>query len=58
MKKKYLVEFTMVDGSVETVTLTTDRLQWSIDQWKRNRSVASHNILSEGSDNTKQMLLG
>lgn len=56
--KKYLVEFTMIDGAKEEVTLTTDRLQWSIDQWMRNRKVSNYEILEEGSLNTKQMLLG
>ena len=58
MKKKYVVEFTMQDGSTELITLNTDRIEWSIDQWKRNRAVASHSIVSEGSDNSKQMLFG
>jgi hypothetical protein len=58
MKKKYVVEFTMQDGSTELITLNTDRIEWSIDQWKRNRAVTSHSIVSEGSDNSKQMLFG
>lgn len=56
--KKYTVEFTMIDGSKEEVTFTTDRLEWSIEQWMRNRAVSSHEILEEGSSNSKQMLLG
>lgn len=58
MKKTYLIEFTMSDGSKEEVELTTDRLQWSIDQWMRNRAVKSHKIISEANSNTKQMLFG
>ena len=56
--KTYIVEFTLADGSVEEVTLTTDRLEWSIQQWCRNRAVIEHKVLNEGSNNTKQMLLG
>lgn len=56
--KKYLIEFTHVDGSKERVELTTDRLEWSIQQWCRNRSVVKHEILEEGSSNGKSMLLG
>lgn len=56
--KKYIVEFTMVDGSKEEVEFTTDRLQWTIDQWMRNRSVSSHQIIEEGTSNSKQMLFG
>ena len=46
----------MIDGSKEEVEFTTDRLQWSIDQWMRNRAVSGHQILEEGSSNSKQML--
>ena len=56
--KKYIIEFTMTDGSVEEVELITDRLEWSIQQWCRNRSVLKHEILREGNSNSKQMLLG
>ena len=58
MEKKYLIEFTHADGSVEEVELVTDRLKWSIDQWCRNRAIVSHKILEEGSFNAKNMLLG
>lgn len=58
MNKTYIIEFTMHDGSVEKVELTTDRLKWSIDQWSRNRAVIDYKIISEGSNNTKQMLFG
>ena len=56
--KKYIVEFTMIDGSKEEVIFTTDRLQWSIDQWIRNRRVSNYEILEEGTSNSKQMLFG
>lgn len=56
--KKYIVEFTYADGKVEEVELTTDRIEWSIDQWSRNRAVTDHKIISEGSSNSKQMLFG
>jgi len=56
--KKYIIEFTMTDGSIEEVELTTDRLEWSIQQWCRNRNVIGHQIISEGSSNNKQMLFG
>ena len=58
MEKKYLIEFTHADGSVEEVELITDRLKWSIDQWSRHRAVVSHKILEEGCSNAKNMLLG
>lgn len=54
--KTYLVEFTHYGGTKEKVELTTDRIEWSIQQWCRNRHIVKHKILSEGSNNTKQML--
>ena len=56
--KKYLIEFTHSDGTVEEIELTTDRLEWSIEQQSRNRSVVSHKVLKESSSNPKKMLLG
>ena len=56
--KKYVIEFTHVDGKKEIVELTTDRLEWSIQQWCRNRAIVKHDILEEGSSNGKSMLLG
>lgn len=56
--KKYIIEFTHASGEKEIVELTTDRLEWSIEQWKRNRKVIDHQVLEEGSSNSKQMLFG
>lgn len=56
--KKYLIEFTHSDGTKEEVELTTDRLEWTIEQWSRNRTIIGHRIISEGSSNNKQMLFG
>jgi len=47
-----------MDGTVEEVELTTDRLEWSIQQWSRNRAIASHKVIEEGSSNSKSMLFG
>ena len=58
MKKKYIIEFTHSNGEIEVVELVTDRIDWSIDQWKRNRNVIKHEIIEEGSTNNKQMLFG
>lgn len=56
--KHYKVEFVLLDGGTEIVEFTTDRLKWSINQWSRNRSAISHKVLSEGSVDSKEMLLG
>lgn len=56
--KKYIVEFTMLNGSKEEIELTTDDLERSVEQWCRNRPVAGHKVLNEGTSDRKQMLLG
>lgn len=56
--KTYLIEFTYLDGKVEQVELTTDKLEWSVQQWCRNRAIASHKVILEGNINSKQMLFG
>ena len=56
--KTYLVEFTHADGSKEEVELTTDRLEWTIQQWCRNRHVIKHEVISEGNSGSKKMLFG
>lgn len=49
----------MIDGSKEEVEFTTDRLEWTIEQWMRNRSVKDHLIKEESNlNNTKRILFG
>lgn len=55
--KKYIVEFIHTNGKIEEVEFVTDRIEWSIDQWCRNRFVSGHKILSESSISSKKMLL-
>lgn len=57
--KNYLVEFTHGNGEKEVVEFTTDRINWSIDQWCRNRYILDHKIIEEGSSSdNKRMLFG
>lgn len=59
MKKQYIVEFTHFTGEKEKVTFTTHDIEWSIDQWCRNRAISEFKIIEEGkNNNTKQMLFG
>lgn len=58
MKKAYLIEFTYSNGQKEEVTLTTDNIKWSIEQYCRNRHIIKHEILNEDQANGKQMLFG
>jgi hypothetical protein len=55
--KKYIIEFTYLNGEAEEVEFETDRgLDWTIEQFSRNRSVTSHKIISEVSTSSKKML--
>jgi len=56
--KKYIVEFKLVDGTTQEVEFLTDKIDWTIEQYCRNRAVTSHQVLQEGSSNTKKMLFG
>ena len=58
MKKKYLVEFTESNGTTYEFEFVTDNIEWSIEQYCRNRSVTGHRILNEGAGGKKQMLFG
>jgi hypothetical protein len=58
MKKKYLVEFTEVNGTTYEFEFVTDNIEWSIEQYCRNRSIIEHRILNEGAGGKKQMLFG
>ena len=56
--KKYIIEFTHQDGKIEEVELITDNIEWSIEQYCRNRSIVKHEIINESNSNRKQMLFG
>lgn len=58
MKKKYIVEFTDVDGNVETVEFVTDKIDWSIQQYCRNRAIVESVIKGSTDTPGKQMLFG
>ena len=58
MKKKYVIEFTHASGEKEIVELVTDNIEWSVQQWARNRHIVKHEVIEENVDNSKQMLFG
>jgi hypothetical protein len=39
MSKKYEITIKYIDGMVETTTITTDDIKWSLDQFIRNRKI-------------------
>ena len=56
--KKYLVEFTYVDGNKEQIEFETDKFEWIINQYYRNRAIADHQILEQQVVQNKRMLFG
>ena len=41
MNKTYEVTIKYLDGEVETTTITTDNIKWSLEQYTRNRKLFS-----------------
>ena len=57
MKKLLVIEFTHLNGEVEEVEFETDRgLEWTVEQFSRNRAIVSHKLISEASIGSKKML--
>jgi|TARA_R110000744_G_scaffold83041_1_gene163113 hypothetical protein len=44
--KEYIVHFTLSDGSKDFVTLKTDNIEYSLEQFERNRDVMSFDSVS------------
>ena len=45
--KKYLIEITESNGEVSTLELETDRLDWSMEQYQRNRKPFTWKVVAE-----------
>ena len=45
--KKYLIEITESNGEVSTLELETDRLDWSMEQYQRNRNPFTWKVIAE-----------
>jgi hypothetical protein len=43
--KEYKIKITFLDGSSDEITLTTDKLDWSMEQYQRNREPFSWQIV-------------
>ena len=56
--KKYIVEFTYLDGTKEEVEFLTDKIDYTINQYRRNRMIAKSEVINESNTNSKKMLLG
>jgi hypothetical protein len=53
MSKKYEITIKYLDGQVETTTIITDDIKWSLDQFIRNRKVVE-NLNIELKENGKE----
>ena len=56
--KKYIIEFTYLDGTKEEVEFNTDNLVWTVDQYCRNRKIVNHQVLNENNAKQKKKLFG
>ena len=45
MNKTYKLELNYYNGEKELMEITTDRLEWSIDQLQRNRNPFDVNVI-------------
>ena len=45
MNKTYLIEINYISGEVDQIELTTDRLEWSMEQYCRNREPLTWRIV-------------
>tara|TARA_Y100000114_G_scaffold134793_1_gene135212 strand:+ start:452 stop:604 length:153 start_codon:yes stop_codon:yes gene_type:complete len=45
--KKYLIEINYINGENDKVSFVTDRIDWSMDQYQRNREPFNWKIISE-----------
>ena len=53
MNKTYEITIKYLDGEIETTTITTDDIKWSIDQYVRNRK-AFNNLNVEVKEDGKE----
>ena len=47
MNKTYLIEINYTTGETDQLELTTDRLEWSMEQYQRNREPLNWKVISE-----------
>lgn len=59
MKKKYLVEFTTVEGAVYEYEFTTSNLKKAIMEYEQGKAIKEHRVVNEEpTTGTKSLLLG
>ena len=56
--KKYIVEFTLLNGKKEEIEFLTDKIDWCIEQFSRNKEVVVYEIINERTLKSKKMLFG
>tara|TARA_B100000085_G_scaffold38677_1_gene31800 strand:+ start:1290 stop:1541 length:252 start_codon:yes stop_codon:yes gene_type:complete len=43
----YLIEYRNIDGSKDSVEITTENIAWTLDQYSRNRSIAEYILVKK-----------
>ena len=43
----YLIEYRNIDGSKDSVEITTENIAWTLDQYSRNRSIAEYTLVKK-----------
>ena len=43
----YLIEYRNIDGSKDSVKITTENIAWTLDQYSRNRSIAEYTLVKK-----------
>lgn len=46
MSKKYTIKLSYIDGRKEVIELQTNNIEWSMDQYQRNREPFDYQIIS------------
>ena len=43
----YLIEYRNIDGSTDRIEITTEDIAWTLDQYRRNRSIAEYTLVKK-----------
>ena len=43
----YLIKYRNIDGSKDSVEITTENIAWTLDQYSRNRSIAEYTLVKK-----------
>tara|TARA_B100000768_G_scaffold149478_1_gene143841 strand:+ start:630 stop:941 length:312 start_codon:yes stop_codon:yes gene_type:complete len=43
---EYQITYTNMDDTTDTVKISTDRIEWTLDQYQRNRDIRSYDLIT------------